>query len=66
MLKEEERSQKIDDLPVLATCQADTLVIYSPAKLMVPFPIEALSSKAAEFWVNSEQLAGRLDQHAWG
>jgi len=44
MLKEEERSQKIDDLPVLATCQADTLVIYFPAKLMVPLPMEALSS----------------------
>ena len=37
-----EESQKIDDLPFLATCWSGTLQRYSPAKLMVPLLMEAL------------------------
>ena len=40
---EKRRSQKIDDLPVLATCRSGTLTML-PAKLTVLLPIEALDN----------------------
>jgi len=38
--KKKEESQKIDNLPVLATCRSGTLAILS-SKVNGPFPMEA-------------------------